>query len=115
MSSVFDLLDAACRVVEGSLPTDGENAKALSDLSGAVEAFKRPDDTSFEHAESDELVRRLTLVGPESDHTDTLSKLRSGDWRIKRTGPYTDKDMYPDMDTSRFLVVAEKQIGSYGS
>lgn len=66
---------------------------------------------SCPHVRESALVRRLTLVGPQSERQALFDLLlATPGWRAVRSGPYTDREMWPEVDTERFLIVVEREI-----
>ena len=55
-----------------------------------------------------ETIERLTIAGPMARSKDVMSMLHDDGWHLLRTGPYTDKDIYPRCNPDRFLFIAEK-------
>ncbi len=53
-------------------------------------------------------VERLEVAGPEDKSLEATQQLIREGYRILRTGPYTDRKMYPKLDRTRFLIVAER-------
>jgi len=57
---------------------------------------------------SRELIERRNFVGPMSESGRIMAALHADNWRIIRSGPYTDRAMFPDVDITRFLFLAER-------
>jgi hypothetical protein len=55
-----------------------------------------------------EQLERRTLVGPMDDGKEVMAALHNCNWRIIRSGPYTDRKMFPACDDTRFQFIAEK-------
>lgn len=53
---------------------------------------------------------RISLVGPTGESKTVLEALYADGWRVTRSGPYTDEEMFPRVDMTRFLFNAERQI-----
>lgn len=56
-----------------------------------------------------QFVERLELVGPGWQRPDVIEALGEG-WRLVRSGPYTTEALWPEVDPSRFLIVAEREV-----
>ena len=56
------------------------------------------------------IVEQITLVGPRSESTRVIDELSADGFRVTRSGPYTDKDLYPKLDMTRFLLKAERTL-----
>lgn len=50
------------------------------------------------------------LVGPYAEGVKVLEHLHADGWRVTRSGPYTNKALFPKLDMSRFLFLAEREI-----
>lgn len=57
-----------------------------------------------------EVVERVRLVGPASESDSVTASLVAARFRITQAGPYSDREMYPAVDLTRFLFIAERQI-----
>lgn len=55
-------------------------------------------------------VERLTIVGKEQDSRRVMKWLAERGFRIIQSGPYTDREMHPNVDLTRFKFVAEREI-----
>jgi hypothetical protein len=55
-------------------------------------------------------LERRTLVSPMEKGQETLNALHADGWRTVRSGPYTNKRMFPKVDINRFLFVAEREV-----
>lgn len=55
-------------------------------------------------------VERLELSGPEDKAIEAMAQLAREGYRVLRTGPYTDRKMYPKLDNTRFMIVAERIV-----
>lgn len=55
-------------------------------------------------------VERIELFGPEDKSIEAANQVTREGYRILRTGPYTDRAMYPKLDSTRFLIVAERVV-----
>jgi hypothetical protein len=55
------------------------------------------------------IIERRRLVGPYADGKTVMQALHADGWRITRSGPYTNLKMFPDVDASRFLFIAERE------
>jgi hypothetical protein len=56
--------------------------------------------------------RHVRLVGPLDRGQDVLGRLSTLRARVKRSGPYTDKQLFPKVDTARFLILADIPLNS---
>lgn len=54
------------------------------------------------------MIERITLIGPMKDGQRALEWLHEQGYRTIRSGPYTNKEMHPKYDISRFLFIAER-------
>jgi hypothetical protein len=57
-----------------------------------------------------EVKEAIVVVGPMSRSQEVLRALYDDGWRCQRTGPYTDKKLWPKVDPERFLFTAERAI-----
>lgn len=57
-------------------------------------------------------VERLELSGPEDKAVEATAQLAREGYRVLRTGPYTDREMYPKLDHTRFMIVAERIVNT---
>ncbi len=55
-----------------------------------------------------EHIERITVIGPMGESKQVLHEL--SDWRMVRSGPYTDAKMFPKLDMNRFLFVMERVV-----
>lgn len=55
-------------------------------------------------------VERLELSGPIDKSVEATAQLAREGYRVLRTGPYTDRHMYPKLDHTRFMIVAERIV-----
>lgn len=55
-------------------------------------------------------VERLELSGPIDKSVEATEQLAREGYRVLRTGPYTDRQMYPKLDHTRFMIVAERIV-----
>ena len=55
-------------------------------------------------------VERLELSGPQDKAVEATSQLLREGYRVLWTGPYTDREMYPRLDHTRFMIVAERTV-----
>jgi hypothetical protein len=53
-------------------------------------------------------VERMTLVGPAARKNEVYALL--SDWRVTNCGPYTDPDLWPEVDITRFKVTLERAL-----
>ena len=55
---------------------------------------------------------RVHIVTPAAHRSTVLNYLLSdtSGWRITYMGPYTDKDLFPRVDETRFIFDAEREI-----
>lgn len=61
----------------------------------------------LKHRTQTEYIERGRFVGPMSEGQAVLKALHDDGWRTVRSGPYTDKQMHPRVDDSRFLFIME--------
>jgi len=54
-------------------------------------------------------LERIKVVGPMSESKDVMAELHADGWTINRSGPYTDRKIFPDVDMERFLFMAERE------
>jgi hypothetical protein len=57
-------------------------------------------------------IERLTIVCPRNEAQGCLMWLSENGYTCTRSGPYTDRDMYPRADISRSLFIAEREVES---
>jgi hypothetical protein len=55
-------------------------------------------------------IERVTVVFPTSEINEVGEELYAQGYSIKRSGPYTDKDMFPKVDVTRQMWVCEKEL-----
>lgn len=55
-------------------------------------------------------VERITLVGPMEESKNASSWLYENSYHTIRSGPYTDREMYPKANIGRFLIIAEREV-----
>jgi hypothetical protein len=55
-------------------------------------------------------IERLTVIGKIADSQRVMAKLHEFGFRIIQSGPYTDREMHPSVDMTRFKFVAEREI-----
>ncbi len=56
------------------------------------------------------VFERIKVIGPMDESMVVLDMLHDEGWRTTRTGPYTDRKMWPSVDDKRFLFWAEREI-----
>ena len=56
------------------------------------------------------IVERITLIGPKDESKAAFDWLYENGYHTIRSGPYTDREMYPKVDIGRFLIVAEREV-----
>jgi hypothetical protein len=56
-----------------------------------------------------EKFERRTFVGPFDESKEMLDALGT-EWHIIRSGPYTDRKMWPKVDVTRYMLIAERKI-----
>ena len=56
------------------------------------------------------LIERVRIIGPYVDGQECLQWLFEHGYTVKRSGPYTDREMFPKVDIERFLFDAEREI-----
>jgi hypothetical protein len=56
------------------------------------------------------VVERLDIVGPMEQAKAVKEHLFDAGFRTIRSGPYTDREMHPKADMTRFLFVVERVI-----
>jgi hypothetical protein len=54
-------------------------------------------------------IEQLRIVGPYAEGKDCLTWLYENGYYPTRSGPYTDKEMFPKVDVKRFLITAERE------
>lgn len=57
-----------------------------------------------------ESFERIEVVGPMAEGKRVLQELHDAGWRTTRSGPYTDREIFPRADINRFLFIAEREI-----
>lgn len=57
-----------------------------------------------------EQMEKVTVVGPMELSREVMKKMHDSGFRIMRSGPYTDLDMHPKCDMTRFLFIAERVV-----
>ncbi|MDQ3918735.1 MAG: hypothetical protein M3348_09685 [Acidobacteriota bacterium] len=55
-------------------------------------------------------LEEVRIVGPFADGSECLQWLYDNGFSVQRSGPYTDRDMHPDVDITRFLFTAVRKI-----
>jgi hypothetical protein len=50
------------------------------------------------------------VVGPMDESKAVMAAMFEDGWRITRSGPYTDKKMFPKLDCTRFMFTAELEM-----
>jgi hypothetical protein len=55
-------------------------------------------------------IERITIVGKMEDSKRVMEYLYQAGYRVIRSGPYTDREMFPQVDIERFKFVAEREI-----
>lgn len=53
-------------------------------------------------------VTRVRVVGPHEDSAKAFAWLAEQGFHVVRSGPYTDREMDPRVDVTRFLFIAER-------
>lgn len=56
------------------------------------------------------IFKQVKIVGQMEHAKPIMNELFNRGWRITRSGPYTDDDLFPKVDSSRFLFIAEMEI-----
>lgn len=59
-----------------------------------------------------QMIERIRLVGPNDKSREVMDALARKGYHLIKSGPYTTKTMFPKVDPTRFLFVAEREIGS---
>jgi len=57
-------------------------------------------------------IERIDVIGPMDEGETVLKALWAEGYRTIRSGPYTNRDMHPNVDMTRFLFIAEREIES---
>jgi hypothetical protein len=57
---------------------------------------------------SETRITRVRVVGPVEDLQRCLNWVEKKGYRVVRSGSYTDVEMSPESDSTRFLVIAER-------
>ena len=55
-------------------------------------------------------IQRLEVMGPMGERGAVLEALYADGFDVKRSGPYTDDEMSPKIDPTRFLITAERIV-----
>lgn len=55
---------------------------------------------------SRETLEQVTIIGPQSKRKELFRFLDEGSFRVVRSGPYTDRKMFPRVDLTRVMIVA---------
>jgi hypothetical protein len=63
--------------------------------------------------EQHKIIERVTVSGPRADHTAARERLRESGYELRRSGPYSDRDMHPRVDVERFLYIAERTLAEW--
>ena len=53
-------------------------------------------------------IVRVEVVGPIESREATFDDLYDEGFTVTRSGPYTDRNIFPKVDPERFCIVAEK-------
>ena len=56
------------------------------------------------------IIERVEIVDRMSLRADTFNRLFKDRFRIVRSGSYTTKDMFPEIDPGWFMLTAEKVV-----
>lgn len=77
---------------------------------GPLESTEKPR-TCFDGCDVDMVhIERLTIVGPADKSIGIMNQLFKEGYRLTRSGPYTDRKIFPKCDVSRFLLIAEREM-----
>lgn len=55
-------------------------------------------------------IERLRIIGPYADSQACLHWLFENGYTVKRSGLYTDHEMFPKVDIERFMIDAEREL-----
>lgn len=61
--------------------------------------------------EKRQMLERVRLIGPQDKSRAVMEALARKGFRLIQSGPYTTKTMFPKVDPTRFLFIAEREIG----
>ena len=59
-----------------------------------------------------QLFEHMTVIGPIVKSKEVMNGLFDDGWNITRQGPFTNDDMFPKFDRTRFLFVCEREVKS---
>ena len=54
-------------------------------------------------------LERIRVICSSDIAGDVLRELHADGYDVRRTGPYSDRKMFPRVDTSRSLIIAERE------
>lgn len=57
-----------------------------------------------------EVFERIRVIGPMDEGKSCMAQLHKEGWRLTRSGPYTNRGIFPRVDLSRFLFKAERRL-----
>lgn len=60
--------------------------------------------------ETRQTFERVTVVGPMSECQIKMMSLHDKGFRVIRSGPYTDAEMHPQVDVTRYKLVGEREV-----
>lgn len=63
-----------------------------------------------EHIKKRQVFERVELIGPMDQGRAVLNELYDAGFRTIRSGPYTDKEMFPRCDDKLFQFIAEREV-----
>ena len=56
------------------------------------------------------VIEQLVIVGPTEQSKAVMNELFDAGFRMIQQGPYTNRDMFPSCDVTRFLYHAEREM-----
>lgn len=54
------------------------------------------------------LIRRVKITGKQCEAGKAFQWLEDQGFHVTRSGPFTNKNLWPDVDPARFLILAER-------
>src|SRR5262245_32421082 len=100
-------VEAKGEVFENS---SSEIADLIVDLLHLAVRIDRGDEAMEPYVTRRQTLERITLVGLRPQSDSVFNALTETGFCLECAGPYTDCEMAPAVDNSRFLIVAQKEI-----
>jgi hypothetical protein len=57
-------------------------------------------------------LERLRVIGPMENRLQVMNSLYADGFDVTQSGPYTDVELHPKVDSTHFLFIAEREIQS---